>query len=304
MRFGPRVRATCLALLLVGAWLALAAPAPVAPKHVSVLILLPGQPGLPAATAIASAIRSVLLTEWSFRVSIEMEHVDVGRLASRQNEENQLRALYRSKYGRSQFDVIIAALPEPFQFVLRARDELWPGTPVVVCGVDERSVRDLTPPPGFAVLTVRFDMAGTVRAAQALLPDTRHVALVGGASPPEQVYHDLIRQAIAAVGGLDVIDLTKLPIADVLSRVSTLPEHTVIVQSSYQVDGAGRRFYGIALVPTVSKAANRPVFTPLGLALGRGVVGGSIIEFEDIGRDAGMFVSRVLRGERAPSEPV
>ncbi|TMB89505.1 MAG: GAF domain-containing protein [Chloroflexi bacterium] len=237
-------------------------------------------------------------------MSIEMEHVDVARFASPEPEEHRLRTMYGSKYRDQRFDVIVAALPEPFQFVLRARDELWPGTPVVVCGVDERSVRDLKPPPGFAVLTTRFDMEGTVRAARALLPATRHVALVGGASAPEQVYHDLIRQAVSAVGALDVIDLTQLPLADVLARVSSLPEHTVVVQSSYQVDGAGRRFFGIDLVPHVSQAANRPVFTPLDLALGRGVVGGSIIDFEDIGRDAGTLASRLLRGAAPPAAPV
>src|SRR5439155_17759825 len=191
--------------MLVGACLALPAPVPAFPEQVSVLILLPGQPGLPAASAIASGIRAALLTEWAFRVSIEMEHVDVARFASPEPEEHRLRTMYGSKYRDQRFDVIVAALPEPFQFVLRARDELWPGTPVVVCGVDERSVRDLKPPPGFAVLTTRFDMEGTVRAARALLPATRHVALVGGASAPEQVYHDLIRQAVSAVGALDVI---------------------------------------------------------------------------------------------------
>jgi signal transduction histidine kinase len=292
-------------MLLVGGWLgAVAVPAHAAPDHASVLILLPGQPGLPASTAIASGIRAALLTEWSFGATIEMEHVDVARFASPEAEERRLRTVYGSKYGNQRFDVIVAALPEPFQFVLRARDDLWPGTPVVVCGVDERSVGDLKLPPGFAVLTIRFDMAGTMRAALALLPDTRHVALVGGASPPEQVYHDLVRQAVSAVSGLDVIDLTKLPIADVMARVSSLPEHTVIVQSSYQVDGAGRRFHGIDLVPHVSNAANRPVFTPLGLALGRGVVGGSILEFEDIGRDAGMVASRLIRGATPPPAPV
>ena len=292
-------------MLLVGGWLgAVAVPAHAAPDHASVLILLPGQPGLPASTAIASGIRAALLTEWSFGATIEMEHVDVARFASPEAEERRLRTVYGSKYGNQRFDVIVAALPEPFQFVLRARDDLWPGTPVVVCGVDERSVGDLKLPPGFAVLTIRFDMAGTVRAALALLPDTRHVALVGGASPPEQVYHDLVRQAVSAVSGLDVIDLTKLPIADVMARVSSLPEHTVIVQSSYQVDGAGRRFHGIDLIPHVSNAANRPVFTPLGLALGRGVVGGSILEFEDIGRDAGMVASRLIRGATPPPAPV
>jgi signal transduction histidine kinase len=304
MRPGSHLLGWLRMALLVGAWLGSAAPVHAAVEQASVLILLPGQPGLPAATAIASGIRTALLTEWSFRVSIEMEHVDVARFVSPEVEEHRLRTVYASKYGNQRFDVVVAALPEPFQFVLRARDELWPGTPAIVCGVDERSVRDLKLPPDFAILTIRFDMEGTVRTARALLPETRHVALVGGASPPEQVYHDLIRQAVSAVGGLDVIDLTKLPVTEALARVSRLPEHTVVVQSSYQVDGAGRRFYGIDLVPHISHAANRPVFTPLGLALGRGVVGGSIIDFEDIGRDAGTLASRILRGEPPPSTPM
>jgi signal transduction histidine kinase len=291
-------------MLVVGAWLGVGSPAHAEPNQTSVLVLLPGKPGLPAATAIASGIRDVLLQEWSFRVSIEMEHVDVARFASPEMEERRLRTLYGTKYRDQHFDLIVAALPEPFQFVLRARNELWPGIPVVVCGVDERSVRDFKPPPGFAVLTVRFDMEGTVRAALALMPDTRHIALVGGASPPEQVFHDLIRQAVSTMGRLDVIDLTKLPIADVLARVSNLPEHTFIIQSSFQVDGAGRRFHGIDLVPHVSTAANRPVFTPIDLALGRGVVGGSIVEFVEIGRDAARMATRLLRGQAPPPTPV
>jgi signal transduction histidine kinase/GAF domain-containing protein len=304
VRYGLYLRSWLLPALIIGAWPGSAAAGQAAPEQASVLILLPGQPGLPAATAIASGIRSVLLTEFAFRISIEMEHVDITRFASPEVEERRLRTIYGAKYEHQRFDVIVAALPEPFRFVLHARDELWPGTPVVVCGVDERTVRNLKPAPGFAVLTIRLDTEGTLRAAWALLPDTRHVALVGGASPSEQLYHDLVRQAVSAVGGLDVIDLTKLPIADVLSRVARLPEHTVVVQSSYQVDGAGHRFNGIDLVPHVSKAANQPVFTPMDLALGRGVVGGSIVDFEDVGRDAGRMVARLIQGEAPPPSPV
>jgi signal transduction histidine kinase len=289
---------------VIGVWLGAAATARTAPEQPSVLILLPGQPGAPGSTAVASGIRSVLHHEWSFRVSIEMEHIDVSRFASPEREERRLRTVYGSKYGNQRFDVIVAAFPEPFRFVLRTRDELWPGTPVVVCGLDADAVRDLKPPPGFTILTIRFDMEGTVRVAQALLPDTRHVALVGGASSPEQIYHELIRQAVAKVGGLDVIDLTKLPIADVLARVSKLPEHTVIVQSSYHVDGAGRPFFGTDVVPHISNVANRPVFTPVSFELGRGVVGGSVLDFEEIGRDAGKMAARMLRGDAPPSAPV
>src|SRR4029450_3284037 len=119
-------------------------------------------------------------------VTIEMEHVDVARFAAPAAEERRLRTVYGSKYGNQGFDVIVAGLPEPFQVVLRACDDLWPGTPVVVCGVDERSVRDLKLPPDFAVLTIRFDMEGTLRAALALLTDTRHAALVARGSQPAQ----------------------------------------------------------------------------------------------------------------------
>jgi len=289
---------------VVGAWLGAAAGAPITPEYPSVLILLPGQPGSPGAAAIASGVRAVLQSEWSFRVSIEVEHVDVALYDSPEEEERRLRTMYGSKYRNRRFDMIVAAFPDPFRFILRTRDELWPGTPVVVCGMDEGSVRDLKLPPGFAILTIRFDMEGTLRAARTLLPDTRHVALVGGASAVEQVYHDLIRQAVSKAGGLDVIDLTRLPIADVLARVSSLPEHTVIVLSSYQVDGAGRRFYGTDIVPHVSNAANRPAFAQVTLALGQGVVGGSVIDFENIGRDAGRMAAKMLRGEAAPSAPV
>src|SRR5262249_49052498 len=70
------------------------------------------------------------------------------------------------------------------------------------------------------------------------------------------------------------------------------------------VDGAGRRFYGSDVVPHVAKAANRPAFTQVTLALGEGPVGGSVVDFEDIGRDAGRMAVRMLRGEAAPSAPV
>ena len=304
VRLGRHLLACPLTILVVGAWLGAAAGAPITPEYPSVLILLPGQPGSPGAAAIASGVRAVLQSEWSFRVSIEVEHVDVALYDSPEEEERRLRTMYGSKYRNRRFDMIVAAFPDPFRFILRTRDELWPGTPVVVCGMDEGSVRDLKLPPGFAILTIRFDMEGTLRAARTLLPDTRHVALVGGASAVEQVYHDLIRQAVSKAGGLDVIDLTRLPIADVLARVSSLPEHTVIVLSSYQVDGAGRRFYGTDIVPHVSNAANRPAFAQVTLALGQGVVGGSVIDFENIGRDAGRMAAKMLRGEAAPSAPV
>src|SRR5262245_39283456 len=213
MRYG-RYLPACLMMLVTGAWLGGAPAVHATPEQPSVLILLSGQPGSPGAAAIAFGIRDVLQKDWSFRISIDLEHVDVADVASPEEQERRLRAIFGSNPANQRFDMIVAALPDAFRFVLRPRDELWQGTPVVVCGVYARSVRDLTIPPGFAMLTIHFDTDGTLRAARALLPDTRHVALVGGAGRVEQPYHDLVRRAVSKTGDLDLIDLTPLPIAD------------------------------------------------------------------------------------------
>src|SRR5262245_39707042 len=153
MRFGHHQRAW-LTTLLISAGLGAAAAAHATPEQPSVLILLSGQPGSPGATAVASGIRDELQKDWSFRVSINPEYVDVANFASAnfassEEEERRLRTMFGSKYANHRFDVIVAAFPDAFRFVLRTRDELWPGTQVVVAGVDERSVRDLKVPPGF-----------------------------------------------------------------------------------------------------------------------------------------------------------
>ena len=294
--------ALVLATVLAGPWAAALADGQGPGSDLSVLVLLPGQPGLPAATSIATGIRAPLVGELSFRVSIETEHVDIARFASPAEEERRLRAVYGSKYARQRFDLIIAAAAEPLQFALRARDDLWPGTPVIACVIDERAVRDLVPPARFTVVTVRYDVESTLRVALGLLPDTRQVALVGGAGPQERPFHDLARQAVRSVGPqLTLIDLTKLPVADLLTRVAALPERTIILISSYQVDGAGRRFYGLDVLGPLAARASRPAFSVFGNALGGGIVGGMLTDFEAAGREAGRLGVGVLRGEPLPS---
>jgi signal transduction histidine kinase len=294
-----------LILLVAGAggfWAPIVSAAPTDQK--SVLILLPGQPGLPAASALAAGARSVLVSAWSTRITIETEHVDVARFKGT-GYERHLREVYRQKYAERPFDAIVVAAHEPLGFLLRARGEIWPDTPVVVCAVDERTPIGPALPPGFTVITVRYDIEGTLRAAIGLLPETRHVALIGGVSPHEQSFHEVARQAVRAFGDrLDVIDLTGLSLDELLRRVSALPERTIALASSFQVDAAGRRFYGVEIVGPISAAANRPLFSVFGTVLGRGIVGGSLVDFEAVGREAGELALRVLRGEPMPAGPV
>src|SRR5258705_9892094 len=58
------------------------------------------------------------------------------------------------------------------------------------------------------------------------------------------------------------------------------------------------------MIEPLAKAANGPVFTVFGQVMGRGIVGGSLTDFEGIGREAGALGLRVLRGQALPTSPL
>ena len=307
MRSVTGARARLLLLLLAAVCLAFPAgsraAAPAAPK--SVLILLAGQPGLPASVAIATGVRASLAAVPALEVSVETEHVDTARFKSPADEERRLREMMRAKYAGRPFDLVVVASNEPLGFFLRARDTLWPRIPAIVCAVDERSVTGFKAPAGVTLVTIRYDMEGTLRAAVGLLPDTRRVALLGGIAPQDRRFQEFARQAVRTSGDrLELIDLTGLPMPAVLERVARLPERTIVLISTIQMDGSGRRFYGVDVIGPLTAASNRPLFSALGPLIGLGVVGGSVVDFGAVGREAGALALRALLGEALPRSAI
>ena len=148
---------------------------------------------------------------------------------------------------------------------------------------------------------MRYDVEGTVRLALRLLPETRRVALISGMSPQNRHFADLHRERLRAFGDrLELIDLTGLSLEEMLVRVAALPEHSILMVSQVWLDGAGRSLVGLDFLPRVSAVANRPVFSVFGPTVGAGAVGGSTVDLQELGVEAGRVAVRILRGEAVP----
>ena len=284
-----------LGLLAPGALVAEEAGSPKA-----VLILLPDQPSLPGTTLLLAGMRGPLVTTWGSRVSIYSEHVDIQRYQGA-DVERRVRDAFRAKYEGVTLDAIVAFGPSPLGFLARWGGDLWPGVPVVVAGVDELLLTRLELPPTVAAIPMRYDVEGTVRLALRLLPETQRVALISGVSPENRHFADLHRERLRAFGDrLELIDLTGLSLEEMLTRVAALPEHSILLVSQVWIDGAGRSLVGLDFLPRVSAAANCPVFSVFGPTVGAGAVGGSMVDLQELGAEAGRVAVRVLRGEAVP----
>ncbi len=119
-----------------------------------------------------------------------------------------------------------------------------------------------------------------MKVALDLLPETRLVAIVGGASPSDRRNAAFGRRLVAArAPGLDVLSLAGLPLDEQLQRVATLPDHSLVLFTSYRADPQGRSMVARDVLRLVARAANAPTFGAADVWLGYGIVGGDLIRY-------------------------
>jgi PAS domain S-box-containing protein len=90
---------------------------------------------------------------------------------------------------------------------------------------------------------------------------------------------------------------------ETLSRVGSLRPDTLVFYSSIFRDGASRSFVPREALSLISAAANRPVFGLYDSYMGYGIVGGSLMSFEQQGREAAALTIRIMGGESPASIP-
>jgi signal transduction histidine kinase len=263
----------------------------------SILVLLPDQPGLPGAMLGLAGIRDTIVATWGTGVSIYPEHVDLERFPGT-DHEHRLRDGLHAKYAGMTLDGIVTFGPTPLRFLIRWAPDLWPGVPAVTAAVDELLLTRVELPPGVTAIPMRYDVEATVRLALRLLPGARRVALSSGVSPMDLHFEDMHRQQLEVFGDrLELIDLTGLSLEELLKRVAALPDDTILLLAGISVDGAGRSFLGVEILPRITAAASRPAFSVFGPTLGRGVVGGSMVDFREVGAEAARALARILGGK-------
>ncbi len=90
--------------------------------------------------------------------------------------------------------------------------------------------------------------------------------------------------------------LTWMSMDQVLDTVKRLPENSIIIIPSFNVDSKGVSYYNPESVRLISQAANVPVFAYSDMGFGDGSVGGHILSFKKIGLIAGETAIKILNG--------
>lgn len=243
-------------------------------------------------------------------VDLRVEHLDSARF----QDDVLFRQLWKTfshKFNDVAFDLIIGSDGAALGFLHQYRKLLFPGTPLVLAGVDPAEVDlvgELAPAAG---VTKTMDALGTLKAALTLHPDAERVFVVHDHTPSGKAMGRAVRRQ-AAEGGLDDLRFQfpgEVTIEELQARLAALPEDSLALFTrfyrDYQAWDEPSQYFGAREgLAAVVGASSAPVYGLFEEALGSGIVGGSLVDGYRQGEAAAQLALRILAGEDPDALPM
>ena len=268
-----------------------------------VLVVYDGGREFNAIQMIDEGIEATLTQAMPDQVTIFREYLDLTRIHSPEYEQ-VLAEFYRTKYAKDKPDVIVAVRGRPLDFLLKNGEALFPGVPIVSSGMEMRQVLARKLPLQVTGTAIQYRFWLTIELALQVQPETVEFAIVTGGSPNDLALEALVREELQGHRGpVKFSYLARLPIDELLQRVSTLPPRSALLFVSCAQDGNGRSFLPNDALKLVTARSSVPVYISSEGYLDCGAVGGDLVSFVALGKDAGSLAHRILSGEDPAAIP-
>jgi signal transduction histidine kinase len=262
----------------------------------SILVLDQSESRGPFYYQIFTGLCSVVNADTRFHTTLYSENLDLSRFNGASYEES-LKQQLKEKYRDRPIGVVVAVGLSTLELVLRWREELWPGVPVVFALVDEMDFARLKLPPDVTGGIVKLALADSIKAARAVVPDLDSVVFVGEPWDRQAVFRNWKQEIPAAAAGLKVIEIMGATMAETRKRVEALPGRSVIVYSAVYSDGEGTFYPPATALKLIAERANRPIIVAAETFLEPGGIGGFVLVPGLIGADAASLALRIMNGE-------
>jgi signal transduction histidine kinase len=246
----------------------------------------------------ARSIRAELERQSPWPLDIT-DHSLVSARSGDEDPERPLVDYLHALFARQPLDLIVSIGAPAAAFVQRRRHRLFTNTPVVFTTVDQRRVQYSTLTANDAVVAVRINYFAAIENILRVLPDTKSVMIVLGASPLEQSWKEEIAKEVDPLSNrLQFSWTSHLSFDEVLKQAGALPPNSAIFWGQMAVDAAGVVHEGGVALTSLHAVANAPIFSYDEAFFGRAIVGGPLLLTADTSRQTAALAVRILGGEK------
>jgi len=284
-------------VLALGLWLASAAHAA---QPWRIVILGGLDPAQPAAIVVEREFRRTIEAAAPHGVEFYTDAIDNARFEGTDVMPEYL-ALLAKKYRQREVDLVVARSDFGLMFAERYHQQLWPGKPVLVHGIEEQRLRERGLPASFASLPLRTDVDGTLAIAEALQPQARRLVVVAGIGEFEMYWAQRTAQSARQRTSRQWVPeiWSGVPVGELRDRLAALDPNTAVVYTLMYRDRDGRSYFPLEVVEPIAAVSAAPIYGWYPNYLDRGLTAGSLMSHADHGRRAAELALGILRGETA-----
>jgi signal transduction histidine kinase len=205
----------------------------------------------------------------------------------------------RSLYTDRPPDIVLSIGAPAARFVQKYRAQLFPDTPMVLTAVEQRLVDRTLQTSNDTVISVYNDFSTFFGSILRVLPDTKTIAVVIGASPLEKFWlNEAKKEAKPFEDRVAFVWYADLPFEEILKRATRLPPNTVLFWGLMSVDAAGVTHEGDLALRSLHAVANAPIFSFQEAFFDGDTVGGPMHSIDESSRLTADATIRILGGEK------
>ncbi|MCP4117474.1 MAG: response regulator [Desulfobacteraceae bacterium] len=272
-----------------------------------ILYLNSYQNGYAWSDGILNGIRSEL-SKTVDSLDLQVEFMDSKKYYGQKMLE-VLHGYYKYKFRNDHFEVVITSDNSAFDFALKYRDSLFPGVPIVFCGLNNYNPAMLGGQKGITGIEESVDFSENLEIARRLHPNATKMVVIGNQTVTslaiireikETIKEKAIDFKVSFISGFKTTDLQ----AGKNAFLENIPKDALLyIVPTHEL--TGKKFYTPEDISRmVCKAASQPVYSSWVFLTGTGIVGGKLASGFEQGKLAGSVAARILNGENPDDIPV
>ena len=299
---GRAFAAVLLSLSILGWTVPVGTASDPAPR-IEVLVLNSYHDGFNWSDSVLNGIRRTYEVA-SADVDLVIEHMDTKRHHDLAHFA-LLHDYHLRKYADRHFNVVMAVDNNALEYVLDHRAELFPGVPVVFCGINGFTPDLLRGQKNIAGVAEQGDWDATIRVALDLHPTVRRIVVIDAATVTSDRVAAQIETAFARIAAERTLEFWRgVPMEDLVHRLRDLNRDTLVIRVGIGTTRDGSVIENVEAARLVAAASPVPVYTGWEMEVVGGVVGGRVISGDAQGGAAANVALRILGGEPPESIPV
>ena len=275
-----------------------------APQRKRVLFISSYTMAFPTVPAQLQGIQEALPPE---RFVLDAEFMDANRFPDTENQQLFAARLKYKLQSLPPYDAVLIGDDAALVFALEHRAELFPRVPISFLGINNPSLAlRAGEEPGITGIIEQYDYAQNIALIQRLFPKTKQVVgvvddLITGKGDQQQFARLAEEFPSLEFRLIQTMDYSTEALAEELAAV---PKDSVLIYITLFRDGSGRTYTIEDGGRFIVAHAAVPVFRMSQGELGYGILGGIMISYEEMGRQAAELAEKLMEGTPSSALPV